>query len=335
MLESAGAARCLVLTDRESGLRAFLVLDDLTLGPGAGGVRTFRYASSQDALADAAKLARAMTLKCSLAGLDAGGAKAVVIDHAGLDRHRAFSVLGERVEELGGLFQTAGDLGTTAADLKVMATRTRYVNTEEGDLSGAVALGLLGCMRSCAQVAGRGVGIAGLRVAVQGCGAIGGAVARALAREGAQLVLSDVERSRAEALATELGATVCPPEDILLAEVDVLCPCAVGGVLTAEIADQLRAWAVCGAANNVLAGPIAGQVLRRRGVLFVPDIIASAGAVVEGIGQSVMKLPERKPLILRLGGVAREVLEEARATGRSEVEVAEARAWRRIQQARC
>src|SRR5262245_21890897 len=120
--------RAHVVRDVRAGLEAVIVIDDTTLGPAAGGVRTRAYPSAIDAARDAARLAHAMTIKCALAGLDAGGGKAVVVDHAGLDRPRAFRALGEAVEALGGAFRTAGDLGTHAADLAAMAETTRYVH---------------------------------------------------------------------------------------------------------------------------------------------------------------------------------------------------------------
>jgi len=86
-----------------------------------------------------------MTLKCALAGLDAGGGKAVVWDHGAWDREKGFARLGQAIEELGGAFRTAGDLGTTAADLAVMARQCSYVHTGEAELANAVASGLLAC----------------------------------------------------------------------------------------------------------------------------------------------------------------------------------------------
>jgi leucine dehydrogenase len=141
--------RLIEIDDRASGLRAAIVIDTTTLGPAAGGVRTRAYASWDDAVADARALARAMTRKCALAGLDAGGGKAVVWDHGAWDREAGFARLGEAIESLGGAFRTAGDLGTTAADLAVMARRCQYVHTDEADLTGAVARGLAGCVEAC------------------------------------------------------------------------------------------------------------------------------------------------------------------------------------------
>lgn len=307
------ADRVVLWRDPASGLEAILVIDDLTLGPAAGGVRTRAYGSPGEALDDAAALARAMTLKCALAGLAAGGAKCVVLDHAGLDRARAFRVLGERIAELGGLFRTAGDLGTTAADLAAMASRCPWVHTDERGLAAAVARGLLRCIEACAAL--RGAAVAGLTVAVQGCGAIGAAAARMLAAAGARLVVADLDAGRAGAVAAETGAAVVAPGEILVAPVDVLAPCAAGGVIDAAVAGAVRAWAVCGAANNQLASAEAEEVLVRRGVLVVPDVVASAGAVIEGIGRTVMQLPDRTPLVDALGATTRRILDETQATG--------------------
>src|SRR5688572_16570387 len=123
--------RVVLWRDAASGLEAILVIDDVTLGPAAGGVRTRAYRSAGEALAEVAALARAMTIKCALAGLDAGGGKCVVLDHPRLNRPRAFSRLGERIAELGGLFRTAGDLGTTRADLAAMASSCPWVHSDE------------------------------------------------------------------------------------------------------------------------------------------------------------------------------------------------------------
>jgi Glu/Leu/Phe/Val dehydrogenase, dimerisation domain len=141
-----------------------------------------RYPSARDALNDALRLARAMTLKCSLAGLDAGGGKAVVLVHDGLQREAAFTRLGQIIEELGGMFRTAGDLGTTAADLEAMARSSRYVHTDERHLAAAVGRGILRCIEACAAV--RGVAPRELVVGIQGVGSIGASTAHALAEAG-------------------------------------------------------------------------------------------------------------------------------------------------------
>jgi leucine dehydrogenase len=329
MFEPIEVPRLLVLSDPPSGLRAFIAIDDLTLGPAAGGVRTRAYQSEADAIRDASRLARAMTVKCALAGLDAGGGKAVVLEHPGLDRRRAFEKLGAFIEELGGLFRTAGDLGTTVQDLEAISRRTQFVHQDDRGLAEAAARGLLHAIEACADLKGRSFD--SLEIAIQGAGAIGSAAARVLKQAGARVRIADLDPFRAHAAADAIGAEVVSASEILSSEVDVLAPCAVGGVIDAETAERVRAFAVCGAANNALADAKAAEVLRARGILHVPDPIASAGAVIEGIGRSVMGLSDPTPLIQRIRRTAREVLEEALRSGRTPQEVAEERARLRLE----
>ena len=320
------------IRDPSCGLCAFLVIDDTTLGPAAGGIRTKAYESEGAALADAKALARAMTIKCALAQLDAGGGKCVVMDHEGLDRPRAFAVLGREIEALGGRFRTAGDLGTTSADLEVMARHTRYVHPEQG-LADAVGRGLLRCAEAAAMVAGWD-GLSGRHVVVQGAGAIGAAVARAMAGAGSRITVSDVDETRAAALASALSANVVPAEEALRIPCDILAPCAIGGVVTVGVAERLEAKVLCGAANNILADPRVAEVLQSHGVIHVPDVLASAGAVIDGIGRSVMGLTDPTPLIDALGDTTRSVLAEAAARGVTSEAVAMALAGRRLAAAR-
>jgi leucine dehydrogenase len=316
------------IDDRATGLRAVIAIDSTALGPAAGGVRTRAYPRFADAVADACALASAMTVKCALAGLDAGGGKAVVWDHGAWDREAGFARLGEAIEALGGAFRTAGDLGTTAADLAAMARRCRFVHTDEANLAGAVARGLVACVEAC--LARRGRGFPGLRVAVQGAGAIGGACARALAARGAAIVAADLDPARAAAL----GAAVLPPDDILVADADILLPCAAGGALTAAAVAAMRAWAVVPAANNAVADHEAARLLVARGILHVPDQVASAGAVIEGIGRTVMGLApaERGRLIDRLGLLAADILERSATAATPADDVARAIARTRLKQ---
>jgi leucine dehydrogenase len=306
-----------LVIDVASGLKAFIVLDSERGGVAVGGVRTRAYADEAAACADAEALARAMSEKCVLAGLPTGGGKCVVMDHPGLDRPAAFAALGRAVEALGGRFRTAGDLGTTAADLAVMARHTSYVHDEPG-LAEAVARGHLACMRALGEVAG-------LTVAVQGAGAIGAAVARELVRAGATVLVADVDPDRAALIA---GATAVDPADILLREVEIIAPCAAGGVIDLELVARLGCDAICGAANNILVDDAVAEALLARRIKVVPDVVASAGAVIEGIGRSVMGLADRGPMIDALGDTARAILEEAERTGESPVVIARRRVQR-------
>lgn len=329
-MRDAGAARVLLLHDDASGLRAILALDDLTLGPACGGIRTRRYDSPGDALLDAQRLASAMTLKCAIAGLPAGGGKTVVLDHPGLDRPAAFRKLGEHIAALGGMYRAAGDLGTTHDDLLHAAEKTRFVNTSGERLGAATGEGVVNCIRAVA--AERGTDVADLTVAVQGCGLIGAGVARLLHAAGATLIVADLDEGLAAALAGKVGGRAVATDEVLVTRCDIVAPCAVGGVLTREVVERMQAWAICGGANNQLRDDAALAALVERGIVYVPDFLASAGAVIDGIARELGD-GDSAPLIAGLGDTAAAVIADARRDGVSTVEAAQRLARARIREA--
>ena len=328
-LPPGGARRVLRVEDSDCGLRAFVVLDDLRLGPAAGGVRTWSYDSEASALADARALARAMTLKCAIGGLDAGGGKVVVMAGPELDRSRAFQRLGEVIETLGGDLRTAGDVGTTGDDLEAMSRECSWVHCHEASLARSVALGVAEALSGA--LSSMGVGpLAGRTASVQGAGSIGAEVVRTLTERGVQVTVADLDPCRARTSATETGARVCPPEDLWTLGSELIVPCALGGVIDVPFAARTDAVLICGGANNLLAAPDVEELLGRRGVTYVPDFISSAGGVIDGIGESVMGLEDRGPLIRALSETTRAVLTEARSTRRTATRVARDAAERRL-----
>jgi glutamate dehydrogenase/leucine dehydrogenase len=328
---AADLHRAVILNDPASGLRAIIALDSVTLGPACGGIRTKAYATEIEALADAARLARAMSMKCAIAGLAAGGAKAIVIDHPGLNRPAAFRRLGEAIEDLAGLYRAAGDLGTSAEDLGYVGEKTGYVNQGGGQIAAATAKGLIECINACARVHDRDV--EGLRVAVQGAGLIGSSVARALVEAGATVFIADLDEARAQSAAASIGCTAIAPESVLSAPVDIVSPCAIGGVITEDVLSKMNAWAICGAANNQLADAKAEAALTSRAILYVPDFLASAGGVVDGVANMLGGDPADK-LISRLGETALELFEISKSQSVTTVAAAEHVAHDRLQRAR-
>ena len=333
-LEELDLRKLVMVSDPPSGLRALIAIHDTTLGPAAGGVRTWAYPDEWAALRDAAALARTMTYKCALAGLPCGGGKAVVLDHPGLERGRAFEILGAAVESLGGLFRTAGDLGTHQPDLRAMERRTRYVSLDaQGlDLEGATARGVLLAIVEAARAIGAD-DIADLSVIVQGVGAMGAALATALTDAGARVTLTDLDGARAAEVAMALGARVVDPAEATRTPCDVFAPCAVGGLIDAATAADLPCRVVCGAANNPLSDDAVVDVFEARGVLYIPDFVANAGAVIEGMGHSVLELDDRTSLIERIAETTRAVIDAARVRGVTTLEVARALAQERIAEA--
>jgi leucine dehydrogenase len=289
-----GHERLLVLNDPASGLRAVVAIHSWALGPAVGGTRMRRYATFDRAVADALELSRAMTYKAAYAGFAMGGAKAVIdADPAAPGKRELLRAFARAVVELEGRFVTGGDMGIDQGDVEFMATISRAFEharrPQEGDrgpdAADLTAIGVEAGIRATA--ARLGLRVAGLRVAVQGLGEVGGRLARRLARAGVALVVADIEAERARAVAesiTEEGAAsavrVVEAEELLAVECDVLSPNAAGGVLDGAALERLRCRGVCGAANIPLAEPEIGDELERRGILYAPDFVVSAGGIL-------------------------------------------------------
>jgi leucine dehydrogenase len=260
-------------------------------GPSLGGCRMWGYEDSRAAVRDALRLSRAMTSKSAVAGLPLGGGKGVIMLPAGTAppgaalRRDALLDFGDSVAQLGGRYITAEDVGTSDADMTVIAERTEHVaglaieRGGSGDPSPWTALGVESALRVACERAFGSPSLEGRSVSVVGLGHVGGDLARRLAEGGARLLVSDVDERKCT-LADELGATWAAPAEALTAEVDVLAPCALGGVLHHDSVGALRCRAICGAANNQLASDEIADLLESRGILWVPDFVANAGGII-------------------------------------------------------
>lgn len=281
-----------VARDARAGLSAIIAVHDTTLGPACGGTRMFPYADDAAAITDVLRLSRAMSYKNAMAGLALGGGKAVILgDPASAKTPEMLRAYGARVERLAGRYVTAMDVGMGPADMQVIAGATRHVagftqaGKTGGDSGPLTALGCFVGLKAAVAHRLRTDDLKGLRVAVQGLGAVGFELCRHLHQAGARLVVSDIYAPRVAAAEAEFGAKAVGVDALLRADVDVLAPCALGGVITDESIAHLKATVVAGGANNQLAAPRHGALLQDKGVLYAPDYVINAGGVIRVAGQ--------------------------------------------------
>ncbi|MBV8945876.1 MAG: Glu/Leu/Phe/Val dehydrogenase [Solirubrobacterales bacterium] len=316
----------IVRRGRRSGLYTFVAVHSTLRGPSLGGCRIWGYLDSHEALRDVLRLARAMTYKAAVADLPLGGGKGVVMTAPGASltserRTAALLDFGDAVESLGGRYVTAEDVGTSSRDMRVIAERTRHVAGlprrlgGSGDPSPFTALGVESAIRACCErVFGSG-SLRGRIVAVVGLGHVGSKVAKRCARAGATLVLSDID-PRKRRLTEELSAGWAPPERALEVEVDVLAPCALGGVLDHATVPRLRCRIVAGAANNQLADTSVAALLAERQILWAPDFVANAGGIIniaeEQHGYDAASASRR---VRRIGDIVLDIFDRADAAG--------------------
>ena len=278
--------------DRDSGLKAVIAIHSTALGPALGGTRFHPYASEEEAVQDALNLARGMSYKNALAGLDLGGGKAVIIgDPATVKTEALLRAYGRFVQSLGGRYVTACDVGTYVADMDVIARECDYVtgrspeNGGAGDSSVLTAFGVFQGMLASAQHQWGAPSLAGRRVGVAGIGKVGHYLVDHLVEEGARVVVTDVreeavDRVRAAHHGVEIEV-VADADALIRADLDVYAPCALGGALDDRTVPALTASVVCGAANNQLAHPGVEKELADRGILYAPDYVVNAGGVIQ------------------------------------------------------
>jgi valine dehydrogenase (NAD+) len=288
--ELEGHEQVVFCSDEASGLRAIIALHSTALGPALGGTRFYPYADEAAALTDVLHLARGMSYKAALAGLDLGGGKAVIIGDPATQKSEALlRAYGRFVQSLRGRYLTACDVGTYSEDMDVIARECDFVTGRTvahggaGDSSVLTAYGVFQGMRAAAEAVWGVPALAGRAVGVAGVGKVGHRLVEHLLEEGATVVVTDVStQSLDRVVRAHPEVRVAPTADDLVAEpLDVYAPCALGGALTDEVVAVLQARVVCGAANNQLAHDGIEKQLSDAGILYAPDYCVNAGGLIQ------------------------------------------------------
>jgi leucine dehydrogenase len=328
------------ITNDECGLRAIIAVHSTHLGPAAGGCRFWHYAKDEEALVDALRLSRGMSYENAMAGLPLGGGKSVILADA--DRTKTADMLhafGKAVNELGGKYVTAEDVGVNVSDMIEVRRTTQFVAglpNSGGDVGGDpgphTSLGIfLGLKAAVKRALGKD-SVNGLHIALQGAGSVATGVALHAAAEGAKLSIADVDEARARKLASAAGGTVVSPDQILALEADVLSPCALGAILNEQSIADLKVPVIAGAANNQLATPEDGERLHNRGILYAPDYVINAGGIINvcteylGDGDASLVRERIEAIPVRL----EQIWAESEESGRDPAAVADAMAQRLI-----
>jgi leucine dehydrogenase len=330
---------------RRTGVYTIVAVHSTALGPALGGCRMWRYESSADGARDALRLSRAMTFKSAACGLNVGGGKGVICLEpgrapAGKARRDVLLDFADTINVLEGNYITAEDVGTGAKDMAVIAETTKWVTGlgrnrgGSGDPSPYTAMGVEAAMRACCESVFGSPDLAGRHVAVVGAGRVGSQLIKRLLKAGARLVVADIDESRREAIEGLGDVHWTDPSSAMLAQVDILAPCALGGVIDQVNVERLRCRIVCGSANNILAHEGLADDLAAEGILYAPDFIANAGGIIN----VSLELDGYDPDKARRGAqgieqTMRTLLEESDATGVTPLAAAYALARRRLESA--
>jgi leucine dehydrogenase len=279
-----GHEQVLFCNGKDPDIKAIIAIHDTTLGPAMGATRLLPYPNEEAALKDALRLSRGMTYKAACANIPVGGGKAVIIAHPENKTEALFRAYGRFVESLNGRFITGQDMNLTPDDVRTISKETQYVvGVEErsGGPAPVTAWGVFLGIRAAVEFRLKTTELEGLKVAVQGLGNVGSNLCKNLHKHGVKLFVTDISKEKTEQAKELFGATVVQPEEIYSLDVDVLSPCAMGGILNDETIPQIQASIIAGAANNQLGQEqLHSQMLTAKGILYSPDYVINAGGLI-------------------------------------------------------
>jgi leucine dehydrogenase len=288
-MHALGHEQVLFSHDPGCGYFGIIAIHDTTLGPALGGTRFWQYASTEDAITDALRLARGMTYKSAVMGINLGGGKSVIVgDNKRPDREALFRAHGRFIETLGGRYITAEDIGTSPADMEYIKLETDHVAGLlglSGDPSPVTAFGVYVGMKAAARARWGNDRLEGKTVAVQGCGHVATHLCRHLHADGVRLIVTDIDAEKVRRVMDETGAGCVAPEAIYDQPADIYAPCALGATVNDETLPRLKVEIIAGAANNQLAEDRHGDLLEQRDILYAPDYVINGGGVINVYGE--------------------------------------------------
>jgi len=338
-LEAFGHKKVVYCSDPDTGLKAIIAIHDTTLGPALGGTRMWAYKTESDALQDVLRLSKSMTYKASIAGLNLGGGKAVIIGDSHRDKSEALlRKFGRFIKNLNGEFITAEDVGTNPRDMEYIRMETQHVMGVpesiggSGDPSPITALGVFMGIKACVKELYGNDNLAGRSVIVQGIGHVGEKLVKLLRDENVKVYATDINEDSLGQIAKKYGAEAVSNSKIFEIDADIYAPCALGATINSETIKKLKCGIIAGSANNQLEDEIVdGRMLLEKGILFAPDYVINAGGIINCYSE-LMGFSKKRTMQLteNIYEATRNVLKLSKCENISTIEAANKIAEKRI-----
>ncbi len=287
MMKTGGHEQILFCSDRETSLKAIIAIHNTSLGPALGGCRMWPYKTFDAALNDVMRLSRAMSYKAAVSNLPLGGGKSVIWGDPETDKTAALlKAFAKHIDHLGGRYIVAEDVGIGVPDIEAIRKVTSHVSGfpisdgGSGDPSPLTAYGVFCSMRACLEAVFGNASFEGKRIAIQGMGKVGTALAKLLHEADAKLYVSDMDPEKMAYATREFGADPIHGHEIYRVDCDIFSPCALGGTINERTIPSLSCPIVAGAANNQLEKPEDIRLLEERKILYAPDYVINAGGLI-------------------------------------------------------
>ena len=288
-------------SDKDLGLKAIIGIHDTTLGPSIGGTRMWNYSTEEEGLKDVLRLSKAMSLKSSLAGLNAGGGKAVIIGDLKLKNQNFIKKYASFINDINGKYWTAQDVNISSQDMIWMKDVTPFVvgMPEEkgglGDSSHPTAYGVYLGMKAATKFVYGNDSLEGKKIALQGIGKVGAKLIEYLVKENANVYVSDINKEILKNITDKYKVSTFKNSELYSMELDIFSPCALGAILNSESIKKLKCKIVAGAANNQLEDDKIHDIeLKEKNIIYVPDFLINAGGVISVYHEQIQDLSKEK-----------------------------------------
>lgn len=306
----------------------------------AGGIRRHELNEPEiDVITDGLNLARAMSYKNAIAGLPFGGSKIIVqCAPVSLSDFETLGFLAYIIDKSRSF--TGPDMGFEPAMTDIMQESftkaiTGGTKSPLGPTGAITAYGgYLAIKEACHFVYGSR-SLDGKQIAIQGLGSCGYPLAENLLREGANLIVTDIDRAKVDNLQRAWDARVVKsvkPEDIYTVAADIFSPCALGGIITEDRIDKFKFSIIMGMANNQLRATSQeseielAKKLARAGILYVIEWAYNIAGVLTGWAEYIFgeaaSLDKIKPRIESIcRDNLRKIFDEASSLGKTPTEL--------------
>ena len=286
--------------DDKIGLKAIIGIHNTVLGPAIGGTRMWDYISDEEALNDVINLSKAMSYKSSLAGLNAGGGKAVIIGDPKIKSEKFIKRFGEFINDLNGKYWTAQDVNMTTQDIVWIKEKSKFVvglpkeHGGLGDSSSPTSLGVYMGIKSAVNHISGNDSLNNKNVLVQGVGNVGRKLVDHLLSENANVFVCEINSKNIDAI-RDKKVTIIDPENIYDSHYDIISPCALGGTINIDSLKKINCDIIAGAANNQLQNDNeVPEELNRKNILYIPDFLINAGGIISVYHEQINEINSKK-----------------------------------------
>ncbi|MEK7116605.1 MAG: Glu/Leu/Phe/Val dehydrogenase dimerization domain-containing protein [Patescibacteria group bacterium] len=270
--------------DSNTGLRGFIAIHKKNNSfPSFGATRLWCYESESEALKDALRLSKMMSYKAAMAGIKAGGAKAVIIqpEDGKFNRKKLFEAYAAKINLVGGNFITGTDVGLLQKDLDTIKKITPFVVGFNNNANEFTALGVYESIKTSLKHLFGGDSIKGRGLAIQGLGKTGSGLLDLLYKDTKEIFVADINKEVVKKIKNKYPEIkVVSTRDICKQKVDIFVPCALGGAINSKTLPYFKCKIIVGSANNQLENEEMGALLHKLGILYAPDYVVNAGGLI-------------------------------------------------------